>query len=326
MTDHIAEAGRGATFTSSTKWTFVRNGSETLVSGTRQLNKLNSTDASIQEFRHYYNKNTGLVFNDGVVINGRKAKPVDPVVWSSNGEIIRLLSPATEGLGVEPEHFVLLTSTNPFLMYGNNWKVLSDTSSYWKLSLFTKQNGTLPVSIEMTLNKSQGNLPSDIEVSVNKGQSVTKAHVVEYRMYKSTPVVSRVILSEHESGVDKVQDWRLLGVNPSNPISLAYSQKNPVHDFRLVGSNLSELAESRLTKRDRASVVLYRWPGQLPSIQRLRQLRDLQYPGEGAPDLGQNTIGTLASTASVFNSALPFAGGVLCLVGGVWMFKQRKAN
>ncbi len=331
MVDHIAEAGQGATFSSSTDWAFIRKDAGTLVSGIRQLDKLNSKNSTAQNFRQYYSGTSGLIFNDTVTIDGQPVKPIDPVVWANSSDSIRLPNPAIGSLGIEPEHFVLLMALNPLSIYSNAWHLSSETPKLWKLEAVRKQTGTPPVSIKITLSKSHGNLPEEIEVNTNSGQGVVKALVTEYSIYKGLPVVSRVVLTEHESSVEKIQTWHLISIQPSTPISLAYSGTNPIHDFRLAGTDLPQLSEGSLTKQEAAAVVLYRWPGHLPSLDELKKMYQKQHPGEAAPDPGQSSsaspsAGTPVSASNMISSALPFAGGVLCLVGGVWMLKNRRTE
>ena len=73
-------------------------------------------------------------------------------------------------------------------------------------------------------------------------------------------------------------------------------------------------------------IVSYRWTGKFPSDTEVTRIHEKQHPGEASPDMGQSGAGSATSAANMIGSAMPFAGGVLCLVGGVWMFKQRKAN
>jgi len=64
------------------------------------------------------------------------------------------------------------------------------------------------------------------------------------------------------------------------------------------------------TQRMSNNVVYYAWTGNFPSIEQLKALYNKQHPGEASPDPKKT-------------SSLPFIGGLMMLVGGVWMFRRR---
>jgi len=88
--------------------------------------------------------------------------------------------------------------------------------------------------------------------------------------------------------------------------------RQQVIDYRLLGSNFinPHAFLARLDDEQEKQVVLYQWPGQFPNVADLKHLRDKQHPGESTPD-------------PIKSASLPFVGGLMCLVGGVWMFKRR---
>ena len=220
-----------------------------------------------------------------------------------------------------------MIGTNPLSLRGLDWKIQTRTPTFLTLGSSFVQNHT-NYGIKMTLAVNNNFAPTEIVVrSATTSERFTASRL---RRFKNTWVSDQVEYHKNSPGfVKEDQTWKLQFVAPSSPINLEIAGKQFVRDFRFVGINLDPLAldEASVRRNNRfEKIVSYRWMGKFPSDAEVTQLHQKQHPGEAAPDVGQNGVGAPTSTASIINSTLPFAGGVLCLVGGVWMFKQSRAN
>lgn len=307
LVQHYADQAKPISYNSSTPWQIARSGDETLVTGVRQL-LAGPGNGSSEYYRQYYNKDAAIVINDKTEINGDSAKPGDSYAWASFGDSVRYRTLYQGGLGLIPEHFVVLTGLNPLTIYGAHWSLISETVDSWKLATEVTQRNWPQFHIEATLSRSHGGAPS--QILVRSGRETLRLDTLNFRLAHGTWLCEKVKISDDSPGVTKIQLWSLVGIEPTKAINLTYTGSSFVHDYRLLGPDLNARIEPVLQPQQQSSLVVYRWPGHFPSLAELKQIHDHMHPGEATPDPGKS-------------ASLPFVGGLLCLVGGVWMFKRR---
>ena len=316
---NFIEAVKQTTVHSSNVWQFSCNHQSVLVDGIVQPTKDNT-----YRYRQFYSSAAGLQVEDNDYSAARQTRLPDPIVWQTSGDSVRNFAPVVVGLNLFPEHFAMLIGLNPLAMHNAQWVVTAATPTFWTLKARVQYSNT-PINVQLVLDRKRGNLPSEIQMMTGPSSETFTAK--SYRRYRDEWVCDKVVYKKNAPGVALViQNWTLQKITPSQPITVSLSQRRLVHDFRLIGQNLSWTDIQSEDTRQNSHVVYYVWPGEFPSLNDLKQMRQRQHPGESSPDVGQSGAGNPLSTANVIGSALPFAGGVLCLTGGVWMFKQRKAN
>lgn len=307
LVQHLAGEVNTVTYTSSTNWQIAQNGNETLVAGAREL--LASPNHGSSEYYHqYYNKDAAIVINDKREIDGSETKSDDAYAWTSFGDSIRYRNLYEGGLGLIPEHFVVLTGLNPLTIYGAHWHLVSETAEYWKLATDVSQRSYPQFHIEVTLSRSHGGASSRIQVT--GGKEILSFDTQSYRLSNGVWLCDKVKFSDNFPGDTKEQLWSLHDVGSTNTINLAYKKSGFVHDYRLLGPELDVHVLPVLHSQQQDHLIIYRWPGYLPSIDELKVMQAKQHPGESTPDPKEA-------------SSLPFVGGLMMLVGGVWMFRRR---
>ncbi len=165
--------------------------------------------------------------------------------------------------------------------------------------------------VRVTLDRSDDDAPTTIEVTKPYRKTVVSA--THYRKYNNVWICDRAsYLDEVQSILTVKQDWVLNKQTPSQPFKVPGPKHILVDDYRLMGPTIvTNGLPFNPTRAEAGSLVHYFWKGSFPSLSELKNLHDLQYPGESTPD----SVKT--------GSSLPFIGGMMCLVGGVWMFKRR---
>lgn len=310
MVEHYAEAGKAASYNSTTKWNFQHYGDQILVNGVRRLDGQGSTQSASQYYRQFYDKNAGLIINDRNDINNISSQTIGSFAWASPSSSPCYRAPFADSLDLIPEHFVMLLSLNPLTMYGAHWKVISETPEDWTLTTEVIQDDWQPFHITLTLSRSHGGAPARIETIVGDNKESIIVQTKSYRRYQEEWIADNVHVSDKWPGLEKDQTWLLTDMKPSHPITVLAPEKD-VQDYRLVPTVLHGTVRPQLDGAERGDVISYKWPGKFPSLNELKKLRQQHNPGESSPDPGKTS------------AALPFLGGVFCLVGGVWMFKRR---
>jgi hypothetical protein len=295
---------RGGSLKYSNGWRFERSGVSTLVTGTTEsLGGLASTQ------QQFYEADLALsvpLFSR--LADGTKVSDTDPSVWRTAGDSIRYPNPLTWSLGLAPEHFAMLIGLNPLTLYGVNWQLLSTTANAWVIGTHLTADG-FPATFQITLDRLHGGAPSDIKIT--KSRQSQEFHAEGFQLHEGVWFPHRVHIVSHAAEMlDTDQSWTLQSVLPSQPLQVTLKLPNPVHDYRLLGVGLSQKTIQSAEMGKHHDIVYYQWEGQFPSANDIEKLHQRQHPGEATPDP--------KSSAS-----LPFVGGLLCLVGGVWMFKRR---
>ncbi len=283
---------------------FVRDGNKTSVSGTRAEIGYGA------KYLQLYEGSNGLVVNNGIVSSGTKPPLQMPVVWNSPGDATRYISPFQVSLGVMPEHFASLIGLNPLRMYGAVWQEVSEDATFAVVQSQIDNTALGPLHIQITLNKNYGYAPTLIEVS-GVGQPWSKVFAMQHYIISHGYWISDVVeVTDNEPSIKTTHEsWMLKQVDYTSQPEVIASQ--PVADYRLLGSDLSTSDVSQgTTQRMSNNVVYYAWTGNFPSIEQLKALYNKQHPGEASPDPKKT-------------SSLPFIGGLMMLVGGVWMFRRR---
>ena len=314
-------------------WHIAMKGSSTLVSGSG-LNSLPKIVPPV--YSQFYDGDVGVVVQNPVygTLKNRAGKSIrinvasGPEVWSSPGDSRLYPCPSSLSLNLAPAHFVTLAGISPLGMYGIHWTLVSETNKAWNIK------GLVPLSNSMdrerlfvTLSRAYGGAPTKISCESLQTPKKEDWEVTGFRHYKDIWIGSEVIHHMSAPGIVKTtEDYKLQSVSVSMPLSLPLPKGSQMRDYRLVGDDLSENDIYQANQHHKRGLVYYQWTGHVPTLNDLQQIYQKQHPGEAAPDVSQNGVGASTSTASIINSTLPFAGGILCIIGGVWMFKQRRAN
>ena len=293
----------GESFTHSTAtWRFTRDGDATLASGIRQ------TPSKMQfALRQFYMGNTALtVLDTNRSLAGDTLPTIDPAVWKTTGNSIDYDSPVM-GLNLLPEHFAMLMGANPLALHGAQWQLSSETAAAWVLTTHIGEQG-VPTTVELTLGKSHNGVPEVIKI--HQGKVVYAFQANSFRLYQNEWIADKVEFARTVPGiVTESQVWELQAVQPSQPVRIM-EIAHSIHDYRLLGANLTVSAVQHYEVQGNHNIVFYKWSGQIPTEEDLRRLQNQQHPGESSPDPKQT-------------SSLPFVGGLMMLVGGVWMFRRR---
>jgi hypothetical protein len=282
-------------------WEFAHDNQSVLVSGAIQYN------SKIPYYFHqFYSGENALVVEDLPADQTRLMSP--PVAWRTSGESIRNFSPVVQGLNLSPEHLALLIGLNPMAMHGAQWQLSSATPDNWILKTkVAHANST--VDVQMTLDRKHDNLPSEIKMMTDQTSETFSAE--SFRRYQNDWICDKVVYQKSVPGhISVTQHWVLQSLEPTKPLVVKVPSGNRVHDYRLMGQDLNWQDMQNEDAHGNKPLVYYSWPGQFPSLDELKQLYQKRHPGEATPD-------------PQASSSLPVVGGLLCLVGGVWMFKRR---
>lgn len=294
-----------STISYSNSWRFVRDHQRLLISGAVQ-----HTSRSTYAYRQFYDGSAALLVEDDDQTAGPHARSMSaPVIWRTSGESICNFAPVVQGLNVLPEHLAMLTGLNPLAMHGAQWKLVSTTPDTWTLKAQVEHADT-PVDVQIILDRKHDNIPAEIQMITGKASETFTAQ--GFRQYQGGWICDKALYKKDVPGVvSATQQWVLQSLEPSKLISVNLPQRLQVHDYRLMGPDLNWQDIQNADTPNSKHLVYYSWPGQFPNLDELRQMYQKQHPGEASPDPGKTS------------SSLPFVGGLLCLVGGVWMFKRR---
>ena len=308
---------QGYHFSFSDKWNFVCNGAATSVAGHNQFSPSSSV-----KYLQYYGDGQGVLAQYGV--KSADTSPSVINIWSCSGNCIQQTYPFPESLNLSATDFAVLLGKDPTKVYGSVWSVTSSNAQNIQIEAELGKGSRYPSTIKITLDKDHGYAPSYAEV--HSSSWLMKCFVKRFRPYQGTWISADVSVSEKWfQDLTQERDWKLQQVKPSHLLVLNFSKTSEVLDYRLLNKDPMPGDILKASQKQDTKLVQYYWPGKLPSIDALTRLDQQQHPGEGTPDPSQS--GSAAASASkMVSSALPFIGGVLCLVGGVWMFKQRKTN
>ncbi len=302
----IPEHWKGATYNSINTWRLLRNGTQTLVDGVKDFGD------SRAGYRQFYSGSSSLIVNRLSQSSSGTPPQANPFAWVAPGDAVRYRCPLLgKSLDLSPGHFVTLMNLNPLAMYDAHWTVASTSADNWVLKSQVKQGPLSPLTIRLTLDRAHDAAPA--EVAITGSNYVETFRVLEYQRYQGEWICSKVTYTDELPKIDTVkQAFQLQGIIPSQPDELAVQPSQPVEDYRLLGPNFipSRQFFPTISKEQQPQIIYYDWKGQFPSIDELKRLYHQQHPGEATPDP--------KSSAS-----LPFVGGLLCLVGGLWMFKRR---
>jgi len=300
----IAEDSKGWSTSSSHQWMVTRSGVQTLAHGVYQ-----DAPGVIGTYSQYYDADKVLMI--GTSAETPKHQPIEPgepVVFSVPGEATRYRYPNSGyGLGLMPEDFVMLAGANPLAMYGAAWHLVEQTPNIWVITTHIDQGESAPFDVTLTLDRARGGIPTII---TNRGKSwTTRYEAVSYKWENGEWVCSKYRRLDNSIHHFRERDWSLVSVGPSTPIHVSFRRSVAVADYRLLGQHITA-GDVWKAEGQSSRVVYYPWKGTFPSIKDLQSLYTQKHPGEATPDPKRS-------------SSLPFVGGLLCLVGGVWMFKRR---
>ncbi len=274
-----------------------------------KISRVDPATASSQQTVEYYGNGFGLMVKDSIHLPNMK-DVTHPAVWGCEGNGVRWRSPFQDGLNLSPEDFAILTGKNPVAMYGGQWKLVKATPTSWLLEMQVNKGNFAPFSARMTLDREHGGAPSQISIKGSDWSS--EYNVSHYTKHEGNWICTEVSYSEdHPEVLSRKRTFVLTNVVKSEPIVMSLPSHVYVNDYRLLGQNLTTGdVLLNLKKPQSDKITSYLWSGQLPHLTELEQIYQKQHPGEATPD-------------PKANASLPFVGGLLCLVGGVWMFKRR---
>lgn len=324
-----------AVIDSGAVWRIVRSGSAALVSGKPENAPPSVHPPTYDQF--YQGGVEMLVYpaaDSTVTLPTGKVVPIKDKswvqVWPTPGDS-RLCPAPLVNLNVQPEHFITLAGVNPLGMYGVRWTLLSQTPQTWTLEgAIAASNFTDEERLIVTLSRVYGGAPLKISRRSLQSPAVSEWEVTDYQQHKGAWIGHKIIYHQHAPGiVERVVKYTLQSAEASHPIMLPVRLGAQVVDYRLLGDRLTREDLMQAQSR-RHGIVYYQWLGQLLDLDDLKETYQDQHPGEATPDPRQsrsNPLGKgplpLQSPSSPIGANLPFAGGLLCLVGGVWMFKRR---
>jgi len=210
---------RGFSYQSTQLWHFERNGAQTFVTGVKETKKSKSS------YTYFYNGDLGLIANTHINIEGAGyLRPVDPNVWKSPGDSVRYRSLFQDGLGLLPEHYVMLLGLNPLAMYGAKWDLVSTTPETWTIQTQVQQNNFDPFTIQVQLSRSHGGAPAGLTMRSNGDQ--IDFQVDSFRRINNEWVADKAVYSETFAHfLTTHQTWALQAVGPSKPIAVPLSPR-----------------------------------------------------------------------------------------------------
>lgn len=321
------ESDKGYIVHSQYVWQIQTDSKQTLVTGTFENQTL------ISHYRYYLGQNQRLVVTDSIRIKNseRRVTPQPAEVYMDAGPSWRYRNHTDGGLNFSPEDLSLLAGKNPLAMYEAHWQpVYHDNTKSLLKAVVPGDNNLLTVVI--TLDRKHGDCLSKVTVqSVYRQEEYAVEGWTHFNNEWLPNKVRYTLLRPHIWNVERT--WTLVSVKPSAPVKVTLKANTNFLDFRLLGPSVT--TNDILTGMNDKGGKIMQYPLRgvgydLPDISKLSQLYLNEHPGEETSDPGQfNSVSPIRNTSSAtnkFNLVLPLLGGVLCLIGFVWMFKQRKAN
>lgn len=276
------------------------------------------------KFLEYYGQGYGIAatLSGYDPRTGKEVQPKSVEVWGCAGDCIRVRNPFS-ALLLNPEDFVMLMGKNPMKIYHDKWRLISETPDVWNVQGEVEEGNNSPFTIDMALSKVHGGVPSSIKIirSVGLGARwISEYQVKRWTQYQGEWLPAEVQYSYSQpSLVSYKRDWTLEASIPIKALNVWLPSGSDIADYRLLGKDLTANTVLNITDRQKRDLVTYQWRvvnHKLPSEEKLEGIRNTLHPGESTPDPNRT------SSARTFSPPF-FIGGILCLVGGVWMFKRR---
>ncbi len=294
--------GYSVSYTSN--WQWINNGNLASITGQTQ----NSKSLRIS-YNYYFSNEWGIFVNTDNFNpqNGEHIATDGPSVWANTKDSTYV--PDTIAPYINVADAVFLMGYNPLKALALSWQWKSSNINAVVLSAQIKETDANPIDFKLTLDRLHGMLPSQLETV--KGKYKTRYDVTEFEKYNNVWISKKVsYVRDFGNGSKSSFDWQLVKVKNSDPISVSIPANSiAVSDYRLLGKELNwqTVANGQLSS---PKIVAYKWTGRLPTLEQLQKLQQKLHPGEATPDSKQASV-------------LPFVGGLMMLVGGVWMFRRR---
>lgn len=304
----VSDMERGYSITTTKLWQIIRNPNIILASGEMQ-----NSPSYAGGFHEYYGQKFGIFVNDygKGVATGESVSTLSPKVWGCSDDCAYFRNPFQDGLDLTPEDLAVLAGTNPLALYGAKWKVLAETPTTVVLAAEVRQHGNDPSSLQLTLDKSHSNAPSRLESQGSGDLKWSSTVRVTGFVKHAGGWISEAVDSTYDQSTQIVKRrWKLQSVEVSKPIDVTISRKIRVSDYRLLGENLSPESVTLASVNHDRRIASYTWPGHLPSLEQLKII-------------SKQNLSSSVTSRNLAMASLPVLGGVLCLVGGIWMFKRR---
>lgn len=289
-------------------WHWSNDGSKISVSG-----EVQDSPSLLTGFTYYFCDDWGMYVNTKSTDpkTGEKISLDKPSAWRNFDGV--LSSPVANAPYLKPSDGVFLFARNPLNAYKSNWHTVSRTSSTLTLETEIIGKSSFPTKLSLNLDIAHGMAPSRLSIVHGRRQSVYQ--VEGFTKNKNIWLPKQVNYSLNTgNGTVSSSEWHYITAKPAGSIVITLVKGNEaVTDYRLLEDNLSPLALIDEQNKPNSKIVAYKWNGELPPYQQLQYLQKQQHPGESSPDPGK-------TSSSNFMLLL---GGMLCLVGGIWMFKRR---
>lgn len=299
----------GYSVDSSAKWEFQSDIKQTMVTGSSENNVM------LSHYRCYLGKKERLNVSDGITAkSSHQAILDDPAeVYLTPGEAWRYRNPTERGLIFTPEDLSLLAGRNPLAMYNAKWKSVCDSNRKQTFKAVVERGEYAPYTVNVTLDKLHGYCPS--EINFNSKRRHEHYQVSDWLAIDNNWMPKQVNFTlDRQPRWRMERTWKLVATEKAQPIKVELSEDTDFIDYRLLGTELTTSTALNAILKGDPNVVKYQFRGvayDMPSLSKLKEIKNLIHPGESSPDNPRSS------------SMTPFLGGMLCIVGGVWMFRRR---
>ena len=271
----LEESVQKRSYYSTQTWQILRNGAETLVTGTREQE--NHSGNLVQ----YYKGGAGIVVNAQNTADGEAAASLPPMVWGTTGDSIRYREPFMTGFNLMPEHLVLLTGLNPLALYSAHWRMKDTTAISWTLEATVPQgfhpDPATTETIDLTLSRRLGGAPARI-VMMQGSARWTYQTLCYQRLGEDWVCDKFSLVVEDPLFPTRRQMWTLQAMQPIAslpPLLIPNKSDNKVQvsDYRLAGLNLTRQEYLDAAVQQPSQVVRYAWPGHFPTVAELAAMK-----------------------------------------------------
>jgi hypothetical protein len=274
-------------------WTHPIHGTVTVSSGQDGDLLLNSLYVEPQAFPYitdyHYTPGNVLVARyfkrstDGPAIQDGFA-----TIYKTSGRGVELRSEMfATMIDIQPEDLMLLAAVDPLVTYGGAWRTVAATANSTTIACDVTTGQASPFKITVTLDALHGLAPSDITIAGRENNVVY--HVSAYKQHGDLWIPADYTLHRKwDTGATTDRHFLIQSIAPiSGPI--AQPTVTNIHDFRLLGTDLSPDDIHAAEVRNDPEMVTYSWNGKLPTIAELREMRyGGAAPGEKSPDPKQD--------------------------------------
>ena len=312
------QAGQRVVNRTRSEWVLASDGATTVVTGTR--NQSLNPGVPEQTRREFYGEGWGLSIPD---VHSPSAGVYQ--IWACDGHCVYFRHPhERSGLDVLPEDFVLLIGKNLLKLYSASWQVTSSAGDKLVLRAEVTSGNFAPFSVTAVLTRAYQWEPAEIQVDYTDSISrcivwSRRYRVVSYRQTGKGWFPELVTCDETPGFATELhRRWSLVRFEPlSEGITLPVADNRAtVHDYRLMGTNLTDAQAELRGDAPQSRAVAYRWQGSLPSQHELEQIWRKQ--------VSQTTPPLQPSSRPALWWFVPPL--LLILIGAFWYWRVRRAE